>query len=88
MPQFPAGPQLQQVKLCGKCNRELPSNLTAGDKCPHCGVFFNFDDTNGKKASSFWNLTGSAQRGAIKLGISLICLIAGGVGWAFKKSRG
>jgi len=88
MPNMPQGPAMQQVKMCGKCGKELPSTLTAGDKCPHCGVFFSFDDTNGKKASGFFNLTGSAQRGAIKLAVSLVCLIAGGIGWAFKKSRG
>jgi len=88
MPNMPQGPAMQQVKMCGKCGKELPSTLTAGDKCPHCGVFFSFDYTNGKKASGFFNLTGSAQRGAIKLAVSLVCLIAGGIGWAFKKSRG
>ena len=84
----PLGPQMVQIKKCSKCSREVPDNLTAGDKCPHCGVFFGKDETNGKTAWSFSNMTGSARRGAIRLGITLACLAVGAVGWAIKKSKG
>ena len=46
------------------------------------------DETTGKTAWSFWNMTGSARRGAIKIGVTLACLAFGAVGWAFKKSKG
>ncbi len=39
-------------KECGQCNRPVPGNLTAGDKCPHCGVYFEHDTTNGKTSTS------------------------------------
>lgn len=86
--QPPLGPQMVQIKKCSKCFKEVPDNLTAGDKCPHCGVFFGRDDTNGKTAWSFWSMTGSARRGAIRLGVTLACLAVGAVGWAIKKSKG
>lgn len=86
--QPPLGPQMVQIKKCSKCLRQVPDNLTAGDKCPHCGVFFGKDDTNGKTAWSFSGMTGSARRGAIKLGVTLACLAIGAVGWAIKKSKG
>jgi ribosomal protein S27AE len=44
-------PEMVQTKACGKCGKPVPSNLTAGDKCPHCGVFFAFDETTGKRSS-------------------------------------
>ncbi len=47
----PSIPEMVQTKVCGKCGKPVPSNLTAGDKCPHCGVFFTFDETTGKRSS-------------------------------------
>jgi hypothetical protein len=43
------------TKKCGKCGRALPDTLTAGDRCPGCGITFEYDETNGKrsKASTF-----------------------------------
>jgi hypothetical protein len=40
------------LKACGECDRPIPSHLTAGDKCPHCGVYFTYDETNGSRSSS------------------------------------
>jgi DNA-directed RNA polymerase subunit RPC12/RpoP len=34
------GPMFQEVFMCSKCNKEVPANIKAGDKCPHCGIFF------------------------------------------------
>jgi hypothetical protein len=42
--------QQVMVKKCMSCGQVVPNNLTAGDRCPHCGVYFNFDQTNGKTA--------------------------------------
>ncbi len=39
------------VKVCGQCGQQVPSNLTAGDRCPHCGTYFNYDQTNGRRSS-------------------------------------
>jgi len=27
----------------------VPNHLTAGDRCPHCGITFDYDETNGKR---------------------------------------
>lgn len=38
------GPSMQQewveYKVCSSCNKEIPNNIGAGDRCPHCNVFF------------------------------------------------
>jgi hypothetical protein len=42
-------PQMVEYKYCKQCGKTVPNNLGAGDKCPHCGVFFSFEeDTSGK----------------------------------------
>jgi predicted RNA-binding Zn-ribbon protein involved in translation (DUF1610 family) len=75
----------QQVGVCSSCNKEVPDSVTAGDKCPHCGVFFSKDETNGKTASgggTTWTLT---PRGWGKLlGLAIAGLCAAGA--AIKKS--
>jgi hypothetical protein len=38
------------MKQCMHCLRAIPGNLTAGDSCPYCGVYFEADNTNGKTA--------------------------------------
>ncbi len=40
------------TKQCGKCGRALPGNVTAGDKCPGCGITFDYDETNGKRSTA------------------------------------
>jgi len=37
-------------KQCESCGAVLPANVTAGDTCPSCGVYFSHDSTNGKTA--------------------------------------
>lgn len=43
----PAAPQFEQrmYKYCEKCQKELPDSIGAGDHCPYCGVFFDFERT-------------------------------------------
>jgi hypothetical protein len=36
--------QLVEYKYCSQCQKTIPSNLGAGDKCPHCGVFFSSEE--------------------------------------------
>ncbi|MCY2963929.1 MAG: SHD1 domain-containing protein [Planctomycetota bacterium] len=79
-PSIPTGPQM--VKLCSNCNKEVPQNLTAGDKCPHCKVFFGRDETNGKTASGGFRMNGRAIGGLIGLAVAAL----GGIGTAIKKS--
>ncbi len=53
MPTFaPSVPTSQpvMVKYCKSCGQVVPNDLTAGDHCPHCGVYIAYDETNGKTA--------------------------------------
>jgi predicted RNA-binding Zn-ribbon protein involved in translation (DUF1610 family) len=64
-------------KGCMSCNREVPSHLTAGDKCPHCGVTFDFDETNGKKSTSGgWDFR-LTPKGYISLGLLIVGIVGG-----------
>lgn len=40
------GFQQEQVLVyqCTNCNKEIPDNLGAGDHCPHCGAFFQYEE--------------------------------------------
>lgn len=35
----------QQEGRCGSCNKVVPASVRAGDRCPHCGVFFQYEET-------------------------------------------
>jgi hypothetical protein len=30
---------------CGNCNKDVPAHLGAGDHCPHCGVYWDYEET-------------------------------------------
>lgn len=32
------------VAVCGSCNKEVPSHLGAGDRCPHCRVKWDYEE--------------------------------------------
>ncbi len=66
----PSGPMFRMGKQCMSCRKEVPGHLTAGDKCPHCGVFFGKDMTTGKTAKDPWSA--KSIGGIITLGIAVI----------------
>jgi hypothetical protein len=36
--------------FCTQCNKELPSHIKAGDRCPHCRAFLAYEQgADGKK---------------------------------------
>lgn len=69
----------RMVKVCESCNREVSDQLTAGDTCPHCGVRFDVDRTNGKVSYSSSRFRVRAVTGVI----SLIVIVIGGIGAFF-----
>lgn len=69
----------RMVKVCESCNREVSDQLTAGDTCPHCGVRFDVDRTNGKVSYSSSRFRVRAITGVI----SLIVIVIGGIGAFF-----
>lgn len=34
------------VKQCSKCGRVVPDSTGVGDRCPGCGIYFNYDETD------------------------------------------
>lgn len=51
-PEGAPGPDMSasvSVKMCSNCMKEVPNHITAGDRCPHCHVRFDYDETNGKR---------------------------------------
>jgi len=78
LPAAQTQPQLQQVNICQSCKKQISNNLTAGDKCPHCGVYLNYDETNGKKSSG----------GRFVITGVIICVVVGAIIALFKKMTG
>lgn len=39
-------------KRCGNCQREVPLSSHVGQRCPHCGVYWGYDDTSYTSGSS------------------------------------
>ncbi|MBN2024289.1 MAG: hypothetical protein JW809_16010 [Pirellulales bacterium] len=68
MASLPSGPMFESVKVCENCKRQVPSDLKAGDRCPHCGTYFAFErDESGKvvkRAPGRW-LRGGAVMGGL-----------------------
>ena len=45
-------PKMEMVKQCSNCGKAVSDNATAGQSCPHCGVFWGEDRTTGKTAEA------------------------------------
>lgn len=58
-------PQMEfvQTKNCMKCGKEVPASSKAGDKCPHCGVIWGYEQgADGKRTySTAYQVTGGAM---------------------------
>ena len=78
----PSEPMFRMGKKCMTCNKEVPGHLTAGDKCPHCGVFFGKDLSSGKTAKDPWSA--KSIGGLITLGIAVLA----GLGKLISKMSG
>lgn len=84
----PAAPTPQYVEqyvgICGECNKEVPAHLGAGDHCPHCGVYWDYEedehgnaiDKDGKKLG-WWTKIGGG-------GIVFIILVIVRIVYALK----
>jgi hypothetical protein len=35
--------QWVETKTCDKCKKEVPNTSKAGDRCPHCGTYWGFE---------------------------------------------
>ncbi len=42
---YAGGADSQIVYYCTGCKKEVPAHLKAGDKCPHCGITFEYEQT-------------------------------------------
>jgi hypothetical protein len=84
-------PTFTQEKQCGSCGKTVPEHITAGGTCPHCGVYFSFDDTNGKRAHggffSGGGGGGGSSRGVIKLIAVVVVLGIKGIAFVVWRSQ-
>lgn len=68
-------PPMQMVATCSNCKKVVPENIGAGDNCPHCGTYFQYEQgVNGERKYAKWG-----KRGAVGLVVTVIALLAG---WA------
>jgi len=48
-----------EIKRCGQCGREVPASTRVGEKCPACGVRFDFArQSRGARRSADWSVVG------------------------------
>ena len=76
-----SAPKMQ--KQCESCNGIVSDNAKVGDRCPHCGVKWDYDDTTGESSS---NRSWRSRRGVIKGGIFVIVVVCGLLAKLFKGS--
>lgn len=101
MPAMPDPPQMppsmfEEVGLCSNCNKEVSDDFGAGDNCPHCGVFFAYEeDESGQKIKTANSpqedrsrITGRSIRGIVKLVFFGFAAVAGLCGWLCRKVAG
>ena len=79
----PSPPDEEMVEYaeCGKCKREVPAHLGAGDRCPHCGVVWDYEETadgrkidaSGREVSGGW-MGGAA--GAVAIFVCVLFALA------------
>ena len=58
-----------QIWYCSNCNKEVPAHLGAGDRCPHCKVRWDYEETadgrivnaSGHEVSRWWVKVGGAS---------------------------
>ena len=44
-PQFSQTPSMQEYgRTCSNCGKGLPAHIGAGDRCPHCKVYFDYQE--------------------------------------------
>ena len=88
-------PVMEEVGECSNCGKEVSAEYGAGDNCPHCGVFFEYEEDrfgNTKHApdssgsgSSNSQFSGRGMRGLIKLVVLLGIGVVSACGWAARK---
>jgi hypothetical protein len=52
----------EEVGMCSNCKKDVPAHIGAGDRCPHCGITFTFEekadgtyvDAHGSEVSKWW----------------------------------
>ena len=74
-----SAPRMQ--KQCESCNGIVSDNAKVGDRCPHCNVKWDYDDTTGESSPTrSWR----SRRGLIKGGIFVIVVVCGLLAKLFK----
>ena len=79
MPSSPAPQVAFMQKVCESCDNPVPDSSTVGGKCPHCGVRWDYDETD-PDAGSSWR----GRRLAIKGAVFLVFIVGGFIVKFFK----
>ena len=91
--------ELENVRLCSKCNGELPSHVSAGDNCPHCNVYFakpgesrnRTSSSSSSDSSSGWDtsdiqISGRAIKALVFIAVTVIAGFVGFCRWLFHQN--
>lgn len=77
------GQQRKEYKQCLSCKKEIPLNSTAGQKCPHCGVYWSAEQNEfgqvTKAAHGDFNDDQLFRRGSVRLAFLIGAFVIGGI---------
>lgn len=83
-PTYDSPSPLQEVGTCSNCGKTVPSNIGAGDRCPHCNVRFDYEekaDGTREYAGGSWRY----NRVFVRLSILGIFVVMGALGALFRR---
>ena len=73
-PPVQAGQQQVLVAICENCKREISNSIKAGDRCPHCNTYFEYEvNADGSKTYAPGHEVGQW----IGIGVCAVLMIAG-----------
>ena len=74
-----------RVGICSNCNKQVPAHVSAGDRCPHCGVQFEYEERadGSREYASQWSERHT--RGIVRLSILALFVIVGALGALFRR---
>ncbi|NLE37701.1 MAG: hypothetical protein GX621_06710 [Pirellulaceae bacterium] len=95
MPEFPGHSSrwMGEEGICSNCNKTVPANIGAGDHCPHCGVYFDYEEDkfgnrrNAPRKNSWTNSSGRV-RVPVRLIAFVVVIVISGLGALFRAIRG
>lgn len=79
---MPAGPDVIDG-YCDECGKDVPASIGAGDHCPHCGIYFEYEEDEDGTVTYADNSSGGSsfrlRRIPIKGIVTLVLIVLGGI---------